>query len=218
MPSVRAAGDEAVRDTDRKRGVAQFDAALFGHIGFAISNAVRSLLMALSSGALRARTGEWADAALLPAHRALQRLVRVRDRRRDADLGRLPEEEGNHLRSPGRCAGIMYLASMVLKHHQNQDSPPEELPIVEWACRELLYEAQQQLHSVLRNFPNRPLAALMRLLIFPRGLTYFAPSDRLGPRVADLVLNTTATRARLARFLYLTATPGQSDGRAAAGT
>src|ERR1700692_1581148 len=38
----------AVRDPDRKRGVVEFDAALFGHIGFAISNAARSLLMALT--------------------------------------------------------------------------------------------------------------------------------------------------------------------------
>ncbi len=32
-------------------------------------------------------------------------------------------------------------------------------------------------------------------MIFPRGLTYFAPADRLGRRVADLVLNNTATRS-----------------------
>jgi len=47
----------------------------------------------------------------------------------------------------------MYLASMVLKHHEDQGQPAEELPVVEWACRELLYQAQEQLHSVLRNFP-----------------------------------------------------------------
>ncbi len=46
------------------------------------------------------------------------------------------------------------------------------------------------------------MAALMRLMIFPRGLTYFAPADRLGRRVADLVLNSTQTRERLSRFVY----------------
>jgi acyl-CoA dehydrogenase len=97
---------------------------------------------------------------------------------------------------------------MVLKHHQNQGNPPGDLPIVEWASRELLYEAQEQLHSVLRNFPNRPLAWLMRLLIFPRGLTYFAPADRLGRRVAELVTNNTESRNRLAHFVYRTDTPG----------
>jgi acyl-CoA dehydrogenase len=82
------------------------------------------------------------------------------------------------------------------------------LPAVEWACRELLYQAQEQLHSVLRNLPNRPIAWLGRLLIFPRGLTYFAPADRLGRKVADLVLNNTATRAYMSRQLYSNDEPG----------
>ena len=108
----------------------------------------------------------------------------------------------------GDVLSAMYLASMVLKHHENEGQPPEELPVVEWACRELLYQAQEQLHSVLRNFPNRTVAALARLLVFPRGLTYFAPADRLGRAVADLVLNNTETRASLSRFLYRTDEPG----------
>ena len=107
----------------------------------------------------------------------------------------------------GDVLSSMYLASMVLKHHQNEGSPSEDLPVVEWACRELLYEAQEQLHSVLRNFPNRLLAAVARLLVFPRGLTYFAPADRLGRKVADLVLSDSETRRRLSRFLYLAPTP-----------
>ena len=45
------------------------------------------------------------------------------------------------------------------------------------------------------------------LLIFPRGLTYFAPADRLGRRVADLVLNNTATRDSFSRLLYHTDGP-----------
>jgi acyl-CoA dehydrogenase len=65
---------------------------------------------------------------------------------------------------------------------------------------------------VLRNFPNRALAAMMRLLIFPRGLTYFAPADRLGRKVADLVLNDTATRNRLCRLVYRGVGPGDPLG------
>ena len=35
----------------------------------------------------------------------------------------------------------------------------------------------------------------MRVLIFPRGLTYFAPADRLGRKVADLVTSADRRRA-----------------------
>ena len=66
----------------------------------------------------------------------------------------------------GDVLSSMYLASMVLKHHEDQGSPAADLPIVEWSCRELLYQAQEQLHGVLRNFPVRPMAWLMRLLHF----------------------------------------------------
>jgi acyl-CoA dehydrogenase len=102
----------------------------------------------------------------------------------------------------GDVLSMLYLASMVLKHHANRGAPLEELPVVEWSCRELLYQAQEQLHSVLRNLPNRPTAALARILVFPRGLTYFAPSDRLGRRVAELVTSPSATRESLSRFIY----------------
>jgi acyl-CoA dehydrogenase len=44
----------------------------------------------------------------------------------------------------------------------------------------------------------------MRLLIFPRGLTYFPPSDRLGRSIADLIMNPSAARERLSRDVYKT--------------
>jgi acyl-CoA dehydrogenase len=93
---------------------------------------------------------------------------------------------------------------MVLKHYDNEGQPAADLPVVEWACRNLLYSAQEQLHGFLRNFPNRFLAGLMRVLIFPRGLTYFAPSDRLSHQVADLVTAPTPTRLRLGTHAYTT--------------
>jgi acyl-CoA dehydrogenase len=103
----------------------------------------------------------------------------------------------------------MYFASMVLKHHEDRGRPEAELPLVEWCCRDLLYQTQEQLHLVLRNFPNRWVAALVRLCIFPRGLTYFAPADRLAREVADLVLIDCDARTRIARSIY--ATPGPTN-------
>jgi acyl-CoA dehydrogenase len=107
----------------------------------------------------------------------------------------------------GDVLSAMYLASMVLKHFENQGRPPADLPIVEHACRSLLYHAQEQLHSFIRNFPVRWLAAIMRIVIFPRGLTYFAPSDRLSPLIAELVMNPGEARERLCHYVYRTLEP-----------
>ncbi len=192
----------AARDADHRRGVAEFDRALFAHIGFAFSNAVRSLLMAISFARFEKAPESGAT------HRYYQHIVRfsasfalVTDIAMLTLGGYLKKKETISARL-GDVLSMLYLASMVLKHHANRGRPAEELPIVEWACRELLYQAQEQLHSVLRNLPNRPTAALARLLVFPRGLTYFAPADRLGRRVAELVTSPSATRAALGRFIY----------------
>jgi len=52
----------------------------------------------------------------------------------------------------------------------------------------------------------------MRFFIFPRGLTYFAPSDRQGRAIADLVMNPTEVRERLCRYVYKTVEPGNPLG------
>ena len=88
----------AARNPDRARGVDEFDRALFGHIGFALSNAARSVVMALTFARFTRVPDDGPDAALLPAHQPLQRLVRLRRRRRDARARRLPEEEGERCR------------------------------------------------------------------------------------------------------------------------
>jgi acyl-CoA dehydrogenase len=192
----------AARDPDRRRGVAEFDRALRGHVRFALCNAARSVFMA----ATLARFSR--VPARGPTRRYYQHIVRfsasfalITDIAMLSLGGYLKKKESISARL-GDVLSAMYLASMVLKHHADRGEPAEELPMVEWACRTLLYEAQEQLHSVLRNFPHRPLAAFARLLIFPRGLTYFAPADRLGRSVADLVLNDTPTRAYFAALLY----------------
>ncbi|HUA88057.1 MAG TPA: acyl-CoA dehydrogenase domain-containing protein, partial [Steroidobacteraceae bacterium] len=112
----------------------------------------------------------------------------------------------------GDVLSCMYLASMVLKHHENQGRQVEDLPIVEWACRNLLYDAQEQLHGFLRNFPSPFLAGLMRALIFPRGRIYSAPDDRLGRQVAALVTQPSLPRDRLGEFTYRTLEPSNALG------
>jgi acyl-CoA dehydrogenase len=194
----------AARNPDREAGIAEFDRALMGHAGFAISNAARSLVMACTFARftkvpkLGATTRYFQHVNRYSASFALATDVAM------LALGGYLKKKENLSARLGDVLSAMYLASMVLKHHENQGREAQDLPLVEWACRSLLYQAQEQLHQFLRNFPNRPLAAVMRLLIFPRGLTYFPPSDRLGRSIADLIMNPSAARERLSRDVYKT--------------
>jgi acyl-CoA dehydrogenase len=112
----------------------------------------------------------------------------------------------------GDVLSSMYLASTVLKHFENQGRPASDLPLVEWSVRTLMYQAQEQLHSLLRNFPNRPVAFFLRCFIFPRGRTYSSPSDELGQKIVDLITRSGEVRERLSRQAYTTIEPGNPIG------
>jgi acyl-CoA dehydrogenase len=202
----------AARNPNREEGVREFDLALMGHIGFAISNAVRSMFLGLTFARFTKvpRSG--------PTARYFQHINRYSASFAFAvdiamlALGGYLKKKENLSARLGDVLSFMYLASMVLKHHDNQGREEADLPLVEWACRSLLYQAQEQLHQFLRNFPHRPLAALMRLVIFPRGLTYFPPSDAQGRAIARLITSPSPTRERLSAHIYKTLEPTNALG------
>jgi acyl-CoA dehydrogenase len=202
----------AAREKDKHKGLQDFDRALFGHIGFTISNAVRSLIMATTL----ARFSRVPDTG--PTQRFYQHINRFSASfafATDVAMltlgGYLKKKESLSARL-GDVLSTMYLSSMVLKHFENQGRPEEDLPLVEWACRSLLYRAQEQLHTFLRNFPNRFLASFMRAFIFPRGQTYHAPSDRISHDIVELILRSTMTRDRLTHGVYRTVEPTNALG------
>jgi acyl-CoA dehydrogenase len=202
----------AAADEDRNRGLVDFDRLLFRHIGYAISNAMRSLIMGLTlsrftkvpaTGFTRRyyqRLNRYSASFALTADIAMLTLGGSL-KRRELLSARL-----------GDVLSYLYLTSMVLKDFENQGSPAADRPLVEWACRTLLYRTQEQLHSFLRNFPNRWVAAGLRMLIFPRGRTFSSPSDELGQEIVELMINPTATRERLCDHIYKTAEPGNPIG------
>ncbi len=202
----------AAADEDRNRGLVDFDRLLFRHIGYAISNAMRSLVMGLTLSRI----------TKVPAtgftRRYYQRLNRYSASfALAADIamltlgGSLKRRELLSARL-GDVLSYLYLTSMVLKDFENQGSPAADRPLVEWACRTLLYRTQEQLHSFLRNFPNRWVAAGLRMLIFPRGRMFSSPSDELGQQIVELIINPTPTRERLCDQIYKTVEPGNPLG------
>jgi acyl-CoA dehydrogenase len=202
----------AAKEKDKRRSLRDFDKALFGHIGYTLSNAARSFVMA----ATFARFSDAPDTG--STRRYYQHVNKFSAQFAFAtDMamltlgGYLKQKE--HLSARlGDVLSSLYMASMVLKHYENQGRPEADLPLVEWSCRTLLYKAQEQLHDFLRNFPNRFIAGAMRLVIFPRGRTYFAASDRLGRAIVEPLMMPSATRDRLAWGIYRTIEPGNAIG------
>jgi len=207
LRELNAAGDE-----DQDRGLIEFDDALFGHIGYAVSNMARSLFLALTHA-------KFSRVPLnTPTRRYYQNINRYSANFALASDfamltlgGDLKKRELLSARL-GDILSSMYLASTVLKHFENQGRRATDLPLVEWSVRALMYQAQESLHAFLRNFPNRWVATILRIFIFPRGRTYSAPSDEISRKVVDLITTPGEARERLCQNAYTTLEPGNPLG------
>jgi acyl-CoA dehydrogenase len=197
LREMRAAADE-----DHARALRDFDDALFGHIGLALSNAARALWMALTYARFtRVHIATPTERYYQHINRFSAAFVLASDAAMLSLGGALKKREKLSARL-GDMLSYMYIASAVLKRYEDQHRPEEDLPLVEWACRDALYRLQESMHAFLRNFPNRLVAGVLRVLIFPRGRMYSAPSDALGHEIAELISLPGPARIRLTRNTY----------------
>jgi len=202
----------AAKVKDKVRSLREFDEALFGHAGYTISNAARSLVMATTFARFSDAPTEGATRRYYQHINKFSAAFAFATDMAMLTLGGYLKQKEHLSARLGDVLSALYMASMVLKHYENQGRPEADLPLVEWSCRTLLYEAQEQLHGFLRNFPNRWVAGLMRVVIFPRGRTYFAPSDRLGRKIVEPLMMPSETRERLSHGIYKTVEPGNPIG------
>ncbi|OFZ68005.1 MAG: acyl-CoA dehydrogenase [Betaproteobacteria bacterium RBG_16_56_24] len=193
----------AAHDHDHRRALHQFDEALFGHISFALSNTVRSFLFGLSAGrGISAPEGS-------ATRRYYQQLTRFSAAfALSADLamaalgGTLKRREKISARL-GDVLSLMYLCSAALKRFEDDGRPDEDLPLLNWAMQDALYNIQQAFDGVMQNFPNALVRRLLRVLIFPAGKRIAPPSDHLGHEIATLLMQPGAARDRLTAGMYI---------------
>lgn len=205
---------QAAAERDAQRAALLFDQAFFGHVGFTVGNAVRALLHGISGARLAgvpsqagAERSYYAQLTRMSAAFAL-----VADAAMLVLGGSLKRKE----KLSGRLADVLsqlYLCSAVLKRFADQGRPEADLPLLRWACDDALYQAQEALDGLLRNFPNRFAAAMLRMLVFPFGKPYAAPGDALGHQAASLLLEPSSARDRLTAGVYAPTDPSEPLGR-----
>jgi len=178
-------------------GLKRFDTALMSHLSYTIANAARAVLYGLTGGWLApspvpgvtavyykqiarfsAAMSAMADLALLVLGGALKRKESISGRFADA-------------------LAYLFLCSAVLKRFEDDGRPKADLPLVHWACQFCMYQVQEALDGVIRNFPVRPVAWKMRVWAFPLGRRLSLPADALTHQVASMLLEPSASRDRL---------------------
>ena len=204
---------QAAKHPDPETRLREFDRTLFGHIGFAISNAVRSLVLGFTGAVFGKVPG---DSYTRRYYRKLNRysanLALVSDVSMLTLGGKLKFKE----RLSGRLGDVLsqlYIASAMLKRYEDQGRPAGDRPLLAWAFHDCAHKIELALSEALRNFPIRPVGWLLWVLVFPWGRRAHAPGDRLGHRVAALLLTPSDTRDRLGSGVFLTPCANNPGGR-----
>ncbi len=187
LPEMHAAAADNLRD---------FDRALFGHIGFILSNVVRSLVLSLTGATLSSVP------VSSPTRKHYQRINRYSASfALTVDICMLTlggELKFRELIS-ARLADMvskLYLASCVLKHWEDQGRHEADLPLVNYSCQKLFHEFEQALNGVISNLP-RTVGWPLRALTLPLGRQVEPPEDSLISKVVQLISAATDSRERL---------------------
>lgn len=204
---------EAVAYADQASGAEVFDSLLWKHVSFLAGNASRSLFLGLGGTRLKPVPGA---SELARHYRNLSRLSAGFAFAADVVMlvlgGTLKRKEKLSARL-GDMLSHLYLASAVLKRYEDEGQPNTDLPLVQWALEECCHRVQEAAYGVCGNFPNRPLAWLVKRVMFPLGRCYRAPSDALGQRVTQLIMQPSSTRDRLTADVFFQKLESDPVGR-----
>ncbi len=198
---------------DPEERLKAFDSALFGHIGFGISNAVRAFVLGLTFASIGSVPG---DAYTRRYYRKLNRYAAALALCSDVAMGVLGGKLKFKEKLSARLGDVLshlYVASAMLKRYEDRHQPEDERPLLAWAFHNSVWEMQMALDGMVRNFPVRPVGWLMRILVFPFGRREVPPSDRLGHRVASLLMAPGEARDRLVGGAWLGPGDNNAVGR-----
>ena len=202
LAELSAAGNE-----DEQQALNDFDHALFGHVGFAISNICRSVWFSFTgSYALSAPYGDQTRRYYQLMTRFSSNLAMLSDVAMLTLGGDLKRRERISARL-GDILSYLYLASATLKRYNDEGRQSADLPLVQWAVEDSLYNIQQAISELISNFPNKIVANVLKVTILPLGCNLKKPSDITDHKVAKLMQSPNDSRNRLGQGQYVTREP-----------
>lgn len=187
----------ATQNENRKEAIKDFDKALFSHLGFAMSNKIRTFWLGLTASLLVKKpqsdfTGRY--------YQRITRFSSALAFLSDVTMGVLGGELKRREMISGRLGDMLsnlYIASSVLKFYHDKGRPEHDKEIVQWSLEHCLYETQMAADGVLRNFPIGWLGKALRIVVFPLGLPLSPPSDKLQRKLALQLQEPNAMREEL---------------------
>lgn len=193
---------DAANHPDPKMGLAAFDRALMGHMGFTWSNVCRAFLLAVTGGRI-------AHAPPGKTKRYFQQITRfsaafalVADVSLLTLGGSLKRREALSARL-GDILSYLYILTGVLKKYHDDECPDADFPVVQWAAATCFDAIENSFTELFKNFPLKSISYIIKTEILCFGKKFSPPSDRLCHQVAGLVSDLTPFREHLIDGVYL---------------
>ncbi|PMJ92830.1 acyl-CoA dehydrogenase [Vibrio sp. 10N.261.55.A7] len=203
---------EAAANPDEKEGAKEFDKLLFKHI----SHATKNTLGAFGAGLTGSRFIK-ADMSgpTQVYYKDLTRLSRALAVSADFAMltlgGDLKRKEMISARL-GDGLSYLYMASAVLKKYEDEGRQQQDLDYVHYAIQHCFHKGANALEEAYRNFPQKMVGRLLKLLVFPIGNRFEKPSDDLAVKLAESVMTPGACRDRLTHLCYVGESEDDSVG------
>lgn len=197
-------------ETLQKGNIEDFESNLGQHISYTLSNMARAFFHALT----------FSKFASSPEKNHVKRYYQKLTRASAAfaliaDLsmaiigGKLKFKESTSARL-GDLLSMLYMMSAVLKRYKDQDYPKEDFAIIAWCLDYCLAKYWDTMDDVLRNFPNKYAAPVLKVLIMPFGHECKPPSDHLNSEVVKLMTTPGESRTRLIGKIFLSSNPNDA--------
>ena len=204
---------EAANNSDNEQALNDFDHALFGHIGFSISNISRSLWCSITGSRF---LGSPYNDETCRYYQLLTRFSANLAMLSDISMLSLGADLKRKERISARLGDVLsqlYLASATLKRYNDEGRNTADFPLVQWAVEDCLYNIQHAIDELISNFPNKIVGKVLRVVIFPLGTWLKKPNDEVSHKVAQLLQTPGSARTRLGQGQYLTRDGNNIFGR-----
>ncbi|MCL1065584.1 acyl-CoA dehydrogenase [Shewanella olleyana] len=195
-PYVLAEMETAAME-DQKAAINRFDSLLMGHMGYAARNGVMALFNALTASKTNSSP---VSGTTQQYYKDMSRLSSGLAIMTDLSMlimgGDLKRKEMISARM-GDVLSQLYLASATLKQFEDNGRQQDDLPIVHYVMTERLHLAAKALQDATRNFPSKLVGILLKVIIFPIGNHFNAPTDKQATTLADNFLQPSPARDRI---------------------
>lgn len=194
---------KAASNPNEEQGLVDFDSLFFRHVGYGLSNFIRTLSLGVTGGRIIKRPVEGETGYY---YQQLTRMSSALALVSDLSMAILGGELKRKERLSARLGDVLshlYMSSTVLKYYEDSGRQGADLVYVKWTIERNLFLIQTAFIEFFENFKPFWLGKLLKRMIFPYGRAYKKPSDKLDHQIVQAMLSDNELRNRLTKNIFI---------------